>query len=114
MKKYNITVKGTTYEVLVEEVPLTGQESNRPASPMPPIVERQNADVTRVTAPMPGTVLRVEVRVGQTVRRGTPLCTLEAMKMENAIAAPVDGVVEAVPVVKGSMVGAGDLLVTIR
>jgi acetyl-CoA/propionyl-CoA carboxylase biotin carboxyl carrier protein len=58
-----------------------------------------------VTAPMPGVVVAVHVRVGERVRAGQPLLALEAMKMEHAVAAPVDGVVTELFVRAGQSVG---------
>ena len=66
-----------------------------------------------VTAPMPGTILKVNVKVGDTVKSGTVLCVLEAMKMENEIMAPKDGTVTQVVVSKGSSVDTGAPLVVL-
>jgi biotin carboxyl carrier protein len=60
---------------------------------------------------MPGTILNVSVTVGQSVKKGDVLCILEAMKMENEIVAPRDGVVAGVSTSKGASVNAGDPLV---
>jgi 3-methylcrotonyl-CoA carboxylase alpha subunit len=66
----------------------------------------------RLTAPMPGTVVRVLVEVGQSVEAGTPLMLLEAMKMEHTIKAPAAGVISAVNFAAGDQVSEGvDLLV---
>ncbi len=65
----------------------------------------------RLTSPMPGTVVRVLAEAGQTVRKDTPLLVLEAMKMEHTIAAPADGVVEALPYAVGDRVEEGVELV---
>jgi biotin carboxyl carrier protein len=65
-----------------------------------------------VRAPMPGTVVSVEVRPGGAVRRGEPLVRLEAMKMINHVRAPRDGVVAEVRVEPGQSVAFGDPLVT--
>jgi acetyl/propionyl-CoA carboxylase alpha subunit len=62
-------------------------------------------------APMPGTVLRVDVREGQEVAAGEPLVVLEAMKMELAVSAPADGTVTAVLVAAGDLVARGQALV---
>ena len=63
---------------------------------------------------MPGTILGVDVTVGQAVKKGDTLCILEAMKMENAIPAPQDGTVASINVTKGASVNAGDVLVTLN
>ena len=67
-----------------------------------------------VTAPMQGTIVRVMVAVGDTVTAGQSVCVLEAMKMENNIAAGADGTVTSVNVAAGDSVGNGDVLVTIE
>ena len=66
-----------------------------------------------VTAPMPGTILKVNVTQGQAVKAGTVLCILEAMKMENEIMAPKDGTVTQVVVAKGATVDTGAPLLVI-
>ncbi|MEW1838136.1 biotin carboxylase N-terminal domain-containing protein [Nonomuraea angiospora] len=65
-------------------------------------------------APMPGSVLRVEVEPGDRVTKGQPVLVLEAMKMEHRIVAPSDGVVADVPVEKGRQVEAGAVLAIIQ
>lgn len=67
-----------------------------------------------VTAPMQGTIVKVNVEVGDTVTAGQAVCVLEAMKMENNIAAGADGTVTAVNVAAGDGVSPGDPLVTIE
>lgn len=125
MKKYNITVNGTTYEVVVEEV---GEVAAAPVYSAPvvqaPVVTSSAApkataapvaaDATAVTSPMPGTILEVKVSAGQTVKKGDVICVLEAMKMENDIPAPCDGVVASINVQKGASVGAGDVIATLK
>lgn len=64
-----------------------------------------------VTAPLPGRIVRVLVEAGRSVRVGEALLTLEAMKMETDVAAPVAGVVRVVHVVAGGTVALGDPLV---
>ncbi len=66
-----------------------------------------------VTVPMQGTIVRVNVGVGDQVTVGQTLCVLEAMKMENNIAADVGGTVSEVRVAAGDSVGAGDVLIVI-
>ena len=72
------------------------------------------AGAVKVNSPMPGTILKVEVTVGQAVKKGDTLCILEAMKMENAIPAPEDGTVTSINVQKGASVNAGDLLASLN
>ena len=66
-----------------------------------------------MNAPMPGTILKVNVSQGQAVKEGDVLCVLEAMKMENDITAPKDGTVTQVITSKGASVSTGDPLVVI-
>lgn len=121
MKHYVVTVNGTAYDVTVEE---TGEEASAPvavaapaapkAAPAAPKAASAGAGSVKVTAPMPGTILKVNVTVGQTVKSGESMCVLEAMKMENDIPAPQDGVVASVEVTKGASVQSGDLIVTLK
>ena len=100
MKRYNITVNGKAYDVAVEEV-----GGSPAAAPV--------ADGTKVTAPMPGTILDIKVAVGDTVKSGQAICVLEAMKMENDVNAPCDGKVLSVNTTKGSAVETGAVLAVI-
>ena len=72
-----------------------------------------NGEKTEVTAPMPGLVLRLEVKSGQTVKKNQVVMVMEAMKMENEIFAPCDGTITSVNVTQGQQLNAGDLLLTI-
>ena len=127
MKKYNITVNGTTYEVVVEEAdgsvaapvytaPAAAAPVAAPAAPKaaPKAAAPAAAGANKVTAPMPGTILAVKVTAGQSVKKGDVICVLEAMKMENDIPAPCDGVVASVNVQKGASVAANDVLATLN
>ncbi len=126
MKKYNITVNGTTYEVVVEEAgsapsaaPVFTAPSAAPAAaPAAPAAPKAPAAVgggaNKVTSPMPGTILDVKVSVGQSVKKGDVICVLEAMKMENDIPAPCDGVIASINVQKGASVAANDVLATLN
>ena len=62
---------------------------------------------------MPGLALRFEVKVGDAVKKDQVLCVMEAMKMENEIYAPCDGVVSAIVATQGAQLQAGDTLMTI-
>jgi biotin carboxyl carrier protein len=63
---------------------------------------------------MPGTILKAVASVGDSVKRGDVLVILEAMKMENEIVAPSEGVVASINVTKGTSVNAGDLLASLK
>ena len=79
-----------------------------PALPPTPYVNGFRADLV---APMPGTILTIQVQPGEKVVRGQKLLTLEAMKMKNAIKAPQDGVISRVMVHSGQTVRYGDVLI---
>ena len=126
MKYYNISVNGVAYSVSVEETaagaaPVAPAAAPAPkAAPAPAAAAAPaapaapaSAGAIEVKAPMPGNILDVKVKVGDTVKAGTVLCVLEAMKMENEIPAPKDGKVAQVVVTKGATVGAGDTLVVL-
>ena len=92
-----------------------------PASALPPDLDASAVDhrgatgsQTRVTAPMPGTVIRLLVVRGDSVRARQPLVVLEAMKMETPLASPYDAVVRAVHVAEGDRVAGGTLLVELE
>ena len=80
------------------------------AAPAAPVVTGAGDPVN---APMPGNILKVNVKAGDAVKAGTVLVVLEAMKMENEIMAPKDGTVTQVLVSKGSTVDTGAALVVI-
>ena len=128
--KYKVTLNGRTYEVEVEAGKAMLIDEYAAVAPVAPVAAAPvaaapatpaapaAAGVTvsggeAVNAPMPGNILKVNVSVGQSVKKGEVLVVLEAMKMENEIMAPCDGVVSAVPVAKGATVNTGDLLVAI-
>ncbi len=67
--------------------------------------------VSEIKAPMPGLVLDISVKVGETIEKGQQLLILEAMKMENVIKSPGEGVIKAIPVEKGAAVEKGAILI---
>jgi biotin carboxyl carrier protein len=117
MKKYNVNVNGTNYEVVIEEVngaeiPAAPAAAPAPvAAPAPAAAPAAGGET--VTSPMPGNILSVNVTVGKAVKKGDVLMVLEAMKMENEIMSPTDGTVNAVNVSKGASVETGTVLCTI-
>ncbi|WP_313344871.1 biotin/lipoyl-containing protein [Sedimentibacter sp.] len=128
MKKFNITVNGKLYAVEVEEVG-AGQGGFTVVQPAPQPVAQPApaAQITPkeakaptgpvsgelITAPMPGTILDIKVTEGQAIKAGDIILILEAMKMENEIVAPNDGIVNKIHTTKSSNVSTGDALVTI-
>lgn len=113
MKKYRVNVNGTVYEVELEEI--TGAAPAAAAPVAAPAAAPAAAPVggEKVCAPMPGTILSVNVSNGSAVKKGDVLMILEAMKMENEIMAPCDGTVTSVAAAKGAAVESGALLCTI-
>ena len=129
--KYKVTLNGRTYEVEVEAgkaMLLDEYEAIAPAAPAAPAAAPVAAAPAAapaaaapavtgageaVTDPMPGTILKVNVKVGDAVKAGTVLCVLEAMKMENEIMAPKAGTVTQVLATKGGSVDTGAPLVVI-
>ena len=131
--KYKVTLNGRTYEVEVEAgkamlldeyeaiapaapaaaAPVAAAAAAAPVAAAAPAAPAVTGAGEAVTAPMPGTILKVNVQNGQAVKAGTVLVVLEAMKMENEIMAPKDGTVTQVVVTKGASVDTGAPLVVI-
>jgi glutaconyl-CoA/methylmalonyl-CoA decarboxylase subunit gamma len=122
MKKFVITVNGQPYDVEVEEVkavknskPSSAQSVS--ASPVAAKSVSVSAPATsgssKITSPMPGSILKVNVAKGDTVKKGQSLLILEAMKMENDIKAPADGKVVEVKVSQGDCVTLGQTLIEV-
>lgn len=119
MKNLRITVNGTAYDVQVEELGADAapaiSATPAPAKAAAPAPKKAPAAAAgeKVAAPMPGTIVSVNVSDGQSVKAGDVLVVLEAMKMENEIKAPSDGTITSVAVSKGESVDTGATLVTI-
>ena len=113
MKKYNVTVNGTAYEVTVEAVNAADIKATAPVASAAAPASSAPAGGEKITSPMPGTILSVNVSNGSAVKKGDVLMILEAMKMENEIMAPCDGTIASVNVTKGASVNTGDLLCVI-
>lgn len=140
MRKFLIKVNGIAYEVEVEENASMPAAAAAPvfqaapvavpapmAAPAPAAVPAAPAPVPApaqsaqgkiggevIKAPMPGTILGISVTVGAAVKKNQALCVLEAMKMENEIVSPRDGVVAGIHTSKGASVNAGEPLISLE
>ena len=128
-RTYNIHVSGETYQIVVDptgddpdvraRTRVGGAAAGAPApAPPPPTPEAVSAvsapeGGALITAPMPGLVVSYEVEVGQTIRAGETVVVIEAMKMQNLLPSPTDGVVLELPRQAGDRVSRGDVLAVI-
>lgn len=131
--KYKVTLKGKTYEVEVNQgeamildeyeaiAPAAPAAAATPATPAAPVAAAPASapaaptavDGEKVVSPMPGTIVRVNVKAGQSIKSGDVLAVLEAMKMENEIMAPHDAKVLQVLVDVGAKVDSGTPLIVL-
>ena len=120
MKNYTITVNGNVYDVTVEEgagtgaAPVKAAAPKAPAAPAPARKASAGAGSVKIEAGAAGKVLRVEANVGQAVKKGVAVITLESMKMEIPMVAPQDGTVASIDVAAGDSVEAGRVLATLN
>ena len=121
MKKYKVNVNGTDYEIAIELMDgnakaeeLKSAPKAAPEAPKAPAAGAAAGAGEKVTCPMPGNILAVNVNVGDSVKEGQVLMVLEAMKMENEIMAPCSGKITSVGVTKGATVESGALPCTIE
>jgi biotin carboxyl carrier protein len=134
MERYRITVNGESYEVEIEKIKVTGSYGKAAAPAMaakapvaavpaklPESIANNQAPKTAgnvvsriVTAPMPGTVIALNVNKGDYISEGQVVLVLEAMKMENEIKLPYSGKVVEVLVATGQRVNAGEALLTVQ
>lgn len=131
LRKFRVALNGKEYIVEMEEIGNpTGQTFQAPvaasasveAAPAPvavapvaaptPVMDVQGG--VEVIAPMPGNILDIQVKVGDSVSENQVLLVLEAMKMENNIVAPQAGVIAAIYAVKGSAIDVGEVMVVIQ
>lgn len=132
LRKFKIAIDGKEYLVEMEEIggvqqPVQAPVAAAPAAPAAPVaapaapaeqaapaaapVSAASGDA--MTSPMPGTILRLLVNIGDEVKENQPLMILEAMKMENEVVANHAGKVAGIHVNQGQVVNAGDALITI-
>lgn len=131
----DVTVNGTDYKVeLADAVPAPAQQTVRPApqtvstgapavtpqatAPAPQAAQTATVSAPQgkgevVTAPLPGVILDIKVKVGDAVKAGQTVAVLEAMKMENEIESTASGTVTAVNAGKGDSVLEGAAIITI-
>lgn len=139
MKKFNFKIRGNTYDVIIKyfedgiakvevngspyqvEVQKSIQESKTPilvrqdaATPRGAHkIQKETSSVTKITAPLPGNIMQIFVKIGDEVVKNDKLLMYEAMKMENMIKAEKDGVIKTIKVQNGDSVLQGDLLIEI-
>ncbi len=144
MRTYEIVVNGRTFAVEVQDITAsrakvkvdgTSYEVDIPASAGPAIPAAPAASIApaatpaptpapsapsggsgdgNITAPMPGVVWEVPVKVGDSVEAGSTVIVIEAMKMENDVKTPISGTVKELPVGKGDEVAVGQTLVIVE
>jgi biotin carboxyl carrier protein len=121
-----VSVNGTPYDVMIQgnaaaapraaaAEPIRGSSEDR-AMTAAPAAESAPAPAAvegTVLAPIPGLILEIKVRVGETVQVGQTVAVMEAMKMENNLTTQISGVVKEVLVQKGSQVATGDVILRI-
>ena len=132
MKNYTITVNGNVYNVTVEEGAAGGQtaapqapgkaipQAPKAAAAAPAPVSKPAAagsgaeGAVKVTASVPGKIIKIEVKTGQAVNAGDNMIILEAMKMEIPVVAPQSGTVANINVSAGDTVESGDILASLN
>ena len=122
-KRFIVTLKnGNTYDMTVEEVDASAAVTvDAPAAPAAPKAApapapkaAAAAGSVAVKALLQGTVMKVNVKPGDTVTKGAPVAVIEALKMENDVPAPQDGVVASVDVKSGDSVKTDQVLLTLK
>lgn len=130
--KYIVTINSNNYEVEVEQgearvikatesavIPVVAQmvtaadtDSVPPQTKAPAAIQTAGGD--KIVAPMPGTILQIKKNNGEQVKKGEIIFILEAMKMENEILAPKDGIISQIITVKDATVNTGDILAVMQ
>lgn len=128
---YIVNINDKVYEVEVERGKANLIKTTQAAAPATaPVIEtvstENNTPVSQasitadnikgesVKSPMPGTILEIKAKIGEKIKKGQLIIVLEAMKMENEIFAPSDGVVAQIYVGKGSSVSTNEILMAIQ
>ena len=119
MKEYKLKINGNDYNVVINDVQesvvktATAAPAVSAAAPKPAAAPAPSAGGTTVSSPLPGVILEVCVKEGDTVKNGQKIMVLEAMKMENVVEATADGVIKSIKVNKGDSVMEGTPLAII-
>lgn len=118
MKNYTITVNGNVYDVTVEEGAGGAAPAAAPkaAPKKAPAAKKASAGAgsIKVEAGAAGKVVKVNANVGQAVKKGDAVVTIESMKMEIPMVAPQDGTIASIDVAVGDQVEAGGVLATMN
>ena len=110
MKNYTITVNGNVYDVTVEEK----GAGTAPVAAAAPVAAPKAAPAAAPKAGAAGKVFSIDASVGQAVKAGDAIVTVEAMKMEIPVVAPEDGTVASIDVAVGDAVESGAVLATLN
>jgi biotin carboxyl carrier protein len=120
MRNFIVTVNNQQYDVVVEEVknvktqkPTAAQTSVAAPAPAKAAAPSVGGAI-KINSPMPGSIWKINVNVGDVVKKGQALLILEAMKMENEIGAPADGKIVDIKVTKGQSVNLGQVLIEMK
>lgn len=109
MEKYRVKINDKVYEVEIEKMDEVQKETPTPAP-----AEKKTSSAGALKAPIQGTVLKVNVKEGQSVKTGDVVCVIEAMKLENDIVSDRDGVIDQVLVHERDVVDNNQDLITFR
>jgi biotin carboxyl carrier protein len=116
----DLEVNGTSYSVKMKEeiktrkTPTLVRKPSKAAPVEPVKVNPNSSGKTKISAPIPGVILSLNVKVGDTIKENDLLLVLEAMKMENSIVSEKSGVVTAVNVQVGQQVLQGEVMIELE
>lgn len=115
MKIYKIKVNGKTYRVELEAVEETSSpKKEEPKKEEPKKEASTSGKGTDIVSPIQGTVVKVLVNVGDSVKKGTPVAIIEAMKLENEVVSTCEGKVTSIAVSKGQAISAKEKILTVE
>lgn len=120
MNNYEVEIEGKLYRVTIEEISESERKDEKPAGDKKDSISKSNSEeapsvplttnAKKILSPMPGNVFKVVVSAGEQVKKGDVVLVLEAMKMENEIVAPNDGIISVIHVKEGQSVESNDVL----